>query len=338
MSVEAVKSAMPPRGFVARRLPLVERLLLRHVCEPLVRRIPPSIHPNTLTLATQAICWVTLALALVSVRLTPLPRALALIGAAIGMFAATVGDCLDGMHARRTNQSSRLGSILDHWLDAIAVPLGPIGLSFALEMDPWAFACLNITAAMIYHGQLVLYHHTGEFLDPTAANGVEAQVATSIGYFAAAVALYLVPRETPWLEWAISVAAVLWLVVQLRCNWFYDSRLGKLRSRRLTFALICAAFGALYLTGAVSAHVFALCLACVSFRISGSYVLATVIGRKYSGWDPGIAAFLVAAWVLLLAGPSAALGGGLSPAAVSIAACAYMVLRNLDELAREPLI
>eukprot|EP00494_Astrolonche_serrata_P020023 UN20240 len=32
-------------------------------------------------------------------------------------------DCLDGMHARATNQCSRVGELLDHWTDSFSVPI-----------------------------------------------------------------------------------------------------------------------------------------------------------------------------------------------------------------------
>lgn len=321
-------------GFAAAGASRIEQHIVENVCEPLLRHIPTRVHPNTISLVTHGICWATAGLGVFSVYLPPLPRLLALLAAAAGMFLATVGDCLDGMHARRTNQCSKLGEILDHWLDAIVVPLGPLGLSFALELDPWAIVALNITAAMIYHGQLVLYHHTGEFLDPTLANGVEAQMATCLGYVAAAVALYLVPRETAWLDVAITASACVWLFVQARCNWFYYVRLGGLVRYLLVFVAVCVGFGTLFLNGAISAYAFALCLVATSFRISGSYVLFTIVGRRYSGCDLGIVVFLLAAWTSYLVRPSPIAAGISAPETIALLACLYMVARNFLDLAR----
>ncbi len=61
-----------------------------------------------------------------------MPRALALIGAGVGMLLSMIGDSLDGMHARRTDQCSKLGEMMDHWLDAIIVPLTTLGITVAL--------------------------------------------------------------------------------------------------------------------------------------------------------------------------------------------------------------
>ena len=75
----------------------------------------------------------------------------------------------------------------------------------------------------------------------------------------------------------------------------------------LRFVLLCSAFAALYLTGAISALTFMLAVTFVSFRITGTYVLNTIVQRPFGGFDWGIAAFIVA-----IAGASLAIGGPMS--------------------------
>lgn len=325
-------SMMPQRAssdFVALNSSRFERRIIGHLCEPLLRLIPPSVHPNTISLATHLVTWTTAGLAVWSVHLPPLPRFLALMGAAVGMFSAMIGDCLDGMHARNTNQCSKLGEMMDHWLDAIVVPLAVIGMTYALEMEPWALVGVNVTAAMIYHGQLVLYHHSGKFVHPEPANGVEAQFGSALGYAAMGVLFYFVPREQAWLNMAIAALAVAGIFVQMRCNWFYYVRLGGLIRKHLIFVSMCAVFGTLFLTGAMGAYTFAACIIFTSFRISGTYVLFTILGKSYGGNDWGIVGIIVAAVVAHVLMPGALAHGLTATELVACVGCAYMIARNL---------
>jgi phosphatidylglycerophosphate synthase len=255
------------------------------------------------------------------------------MGAGVGMFLAMVGDCLDGMHARRTSQCSRLGELMDHWLDAIVVPLASIGLSYALEMEPWALVSINVTAAMVYHGQLVLYHHTGKFVHPEPATGVEAQFALSIGYVGLAALLFFVDRNQPWLDVAVAGIALLGLFIQARCNLFYYVRLGKLLRYHLLFVVMCSGLGLLYWLGAIDTYAFALVLTFVSFRISGTYVLFTIVRRRYDGNDWGVLAWLAAMFAGYFMAPIS-LGPFTLQALLPYLACVYMVGRNMRDFSQ----
>lgn len=306
-----------------------EQRIMEWLCEPLLRFIPASVHPNTISVVTHLIAWVTAVLAVASVHQPPGLRALALVGAGFGMLASMIGDSIDGMHARNTNQCSKLGEMMDHWLDAIIVPLVPLGMTLALEMPIWAIAVVNIAAAMVYHSQLVLYHHTGKFIHPEPATGMEAQLGLSIGYVGLAALFYYVDRSQPWLDFAIKALAFFGLYVELRCNWFYYVRLGKRMRHHLLFVVMCAGFGALYLMHAIDVYAFALAIVCASFRISGTYVLFTLVRRPYDGNDAGIWLWLAALFAAHFALP----GFALTPF-LPYLACFYMVARNLLDFSR----
>lgn len=307
----------------------IEERIVQWLCQPLLRHIPRSVHPNTISLVTHTICWITALLAVGSVHLPSPYKSLALAFAGIGMLTSMIGDCLDGMHARNTNQCSKLGEMMDHWLDAIIVPLVVLGSTLALEMGPWTIAAVNVTAVMVYHGQLVLYHHTGKFIHPEPASGMEAQFALSFGYVGLAALLYFVDRHQPWLDVAVAGIAILGLFIQARCNLFYYVRLGRLIRYHLLFVAMSAGFGALYLLHAIDLYAFALTLTFVSFRICGTYVLFTIVKRRYDGNDWGVFAWLAlmfAAHFLLAPIP---LGPFSLQALLPYFACAYMVARNL---------
>ena len=311
-----------------------EARLIKTLCEPLLRHIPARIHPNRISLVTHGVCWVTAIAAVSSSNLSKLGRSLALVIAGLGMFLSMLGDCLDGMHARNTNQCSKLGEMMDHWLDAIVVPLVPIGITMALEMEPWAIVLINVSTAMIYQAQLVLYHHTGKFIHPDAATGVEAQFGVSVAYIGLAVFFFFVDRQALWLDHTLAGIAVLGLIIQMRCNWFYYPKLGGLMRYHLLFVAYCAGFAFLYLRGVISVYPFLLALVFTSFRISGSYVLYTILGRRYDGADHGLPVALAAIASAHYFAADASLGPVALPALITYATCAYLALRNFIEFSR----
>lgn len=322
-------------GVVASAPPnATERRIVRSLCEPLLEYIPASIHPNTISLFTHALVWITAGFAIASASLTGLPRSLALIAAGVGMFVSMIGDCLDGMHARRTNQCTKLGEMMDHWLDALVVPLVTMGSTVALQMDPWAVVLVNVTAAMVYHSQLVVYHHTGEFVDPEPTNGMEAQLGLSLGYLGIATLFYFVDPQTHWIRFAVMLIAFAGLYVQMKCNYSYYKRMGRWFARHLIFVGMGSAFGVLYLMGAMDMYGFLATILFVSFRICGAYVVNTIIRRDYDGNDFGVVAFLVAIaaakWLL----PPLAIAGTTLLALLPYAACAYMLARNTFDFVR----
>ena len=296
--------------------------------------IPRGFTPNAISLTTHAVAWVTAILALWSVYLAPFAKAMALIGAGIGMFISMIGDCVDGLHARRTNQTSKLGELMDHWLDAIIVPLVTVGITSALQMPAWANVAVNITAAMVYNAQLVLYHHTGKFVHPEPATGAEAQFGVSLGYIAMAGFFYYVDRDQPWLDMAFSALALAAFVVQLRCSYFYYPKLGRALGEHFWFVGLCGGFGALYLMGALERHVFLFTVVFTSFRICGTYVLNTITKAPFNGRDLGLLAFIVAIFAAHFALPDAMVGPASLPNALAVAACVYAIARNLIDLRR----
>jgi phosphatidylglycerophosphate synthase len=327
------KSA-PERTFFAENGSRFEPLLIKTLCEPLLPYIPPSVHPNTITLLTHAMVWITAILALISPHLPPLQQAAALIGAGVGMFLSMLGDCMDGLHARHTNQSSKLGEFLDHWLDAMVVPLATVGMSAALQMPPWAMVTINVSVAMIYNAQLVLYHHTGRFIAPEPATGAEGQFGLSLGYVAIAGFFYYFDRHQPWLDLAMAALAAAATLVQLRCTVFYYPKLGKNVIEHVWFILPCAGFGAAYLLGAIDLVFFVFAVVFTSFRVSGTYVLRTIVGERYKGFDGVIFAFMALIFAVHYGLRPEPIGNLRIEDLIAAAACLYAVSRNFWDFSR----
>ena len=311
-----------------------EPLLIKTLCEPLLPHIPAALHPNTISLMTHAVVWITAVLAVSSVHMSPSGQAFALIGAGIGMFLSMIGDCLDGLHARRTNQCTKLGELMDHWLDAMVVPLATVGITCALQMPPWAMVAVNVTAAMVYNSQLVLYHHTGRFVLAEPATGPEAQFGLSLGYIGIAGFFYYVQRDQAWLDLAFGVLAVAGFVVQMRCNMFYYRQLGRTIIDHLYFVSLCLSFGALYLLDVIGMHYFVAALVFTSFRICGTYVLKTIVKERFNGNDWGIAAALVLIVVLHYGVQPAPIAGVRVAEGLTALTCCYAIVRNFIDFGR----
>ncbi len=125
-------------------------------------------------------------------------------------FICMMLDCFDGMHARATKQTSKLGEVLDHWLDAFHVPLVGAGVCYALNVPDWALASIHVANAALYCSQLVVYHYTRIF-HPTA--GTEAQITASVLYLVAALLVVWHPNVVSSThEWYSAVITVHWVV------------------------------------------------------------------------------------------------------------------------------
>ncbi len=130
---------------------------------PLVRILPRSITPNQITVAGQLAALTGFFLA-VSGR--PLGAAGLLVLAAALVFY-TLADCVDGLFARHTKQTSRLGELLDHWLDAVSVPLGVLSLGLALPAAPGPVLAGVVTVSFLHfatflHGFRLGWVHLGK--------------------------------------------------------------------------------------------------------------------------------------------------------------------------------
>jgi len=279
----------------------IEPWLDRHLFQRIVVHIPAWVSPNALSLANHVVVWTVLYLAGLSAYLGPWGSFTARVGAAIGIFLSATLDCLDGTHARRTGQASRLGEVMDHWLDSINVPLMPAAILLTMGVDPLTTAFALVAGTVPYNAQLVLYHHTGRFVHPHTS-GIDGQIYLSIAFVAMGVLFsFVVPQTNSWAVLGLQVFAWSGVLVAVAQDLFYVRRLGALVLPHLQFVAVCAGWSTLYVLGIVGPVVHVIGIAMLSLRVSGSYVLFTVTGRRYGGMDWSIPAWLalVAATPLL---------------------------------------
>lgn len=311
----------------------LEPWLIANVCQPVLQWLPESIHPNTISLFNHLVCWFTLAAAVGSTYLPPNGRFIALFSAGIGVFVSLLADCLDGMQARRTNRCSKVGEMLDHWLDAINVPLMFVVISIALRLEPWMLATVHITGAMIYNAQLVFYHNSGRFVGPPTS-GADGQFGMSIGFIVLAFLYHMFDRNVFWLDMLITGTAALSIYVNMKLNIFFYLKLKRDIVYHLYFVAYCLGFGALYLLGVIGMMSFVLAVIFVSFRITGSYVLFTIIKRRFDGADVNIALCIAAIALGHYAVDPIPLGQHTLQYYLPAMACSYMVIRNLFDFVR----
>ena len=186
------------------------------------------------------------------------------------------------MQARRTGKTSKIGELLDHWLDAIHVPLVTAAMAMVLQLPPWLVVLSMVTNGMIYNAQLVKYHLSGRFIhSPTS--GVQAQFGLAISFALMGIVLVFIPYETEWFGYVVRGIALVAIYEQVKQCLFYYGHLPGQLAGHYPFVLYGLAFGGLYLLGAIDSLAFVLLIVFVSFRLSGSYVLFTIVKKPFSG-------------------------------------------------------
>ncbi len=263
----------------------MEGWLKRHLLDHIVGFIPASLHPNTISIANHFVAWMAFLAAAAAPLMDPFNALMARLLAAAAVFGCICLDCLDGMHARRTGQSSKLGEVLDHWLDALNLGLYTAAVVLTLGVGPVTAAVGAVTAVMNYNAQLVYYHHSGRFVHP-GTSGIDALVAI-VGLLAVlGVFFYYVPQSDPRV--VLGVHGIAWcaiLFINLSDLRFFWVRMKGCFTPHVKFVVLCGAVTAPLLLGRLDIPVYLLVLGFVTFRICGSYVLNTVLRRPYGGAD-----------------------------------------------------
>jgi phosphatidylglycerophosphate synthase len=117
--------------FRARDYSLVDPAFRWVICPALIRFVPRTVAPNLITLVGNMISFAVFAFLLGLSRSSPewlqAHPWLFLVPAA-GIFAYATLDSLDGFQARRIGASGPLGDFIDHWFDAFAAFMIPVGI------------------------------------------------------------------------------------------------------------------------------------------------------------------------------------------------------------------
>ncbi|HVZ20685.1 MAG TPA: CDP-alcohol phosphatidyltransferase family protein [Vicinamibacterales bacterium] len=118
----------------------------------MVRAVPRRVTPNQITLCGHVCIWAAGAVALMASA--PGSSVLAILAAGYTVF--NLADIVDGMYARHSGQTSRLGELLDHGLDPFGTALVP--LTYGIVMREPAWLVLSSTAVVAYLQFLTFLH------------------------------------------------------------------------------------------------------------------------------------------------------------------------------------
>lgn len=322
------------RGFVPEVNSRFEPWILTHVVEPVARRIPRWVHPNWITYGSLLTVCLSFVLSVAAPHLEPGRALAARLVAGVLILGYLLTDSLDGMHARRTGQTSSLGEVLDHWFDAFIMGLVSAGLILTLELPVWAQTLGLVTTLTVYNAQLILYHHTRRFVHPPTS-GVDAQVGIFMVYWAAGWLFYLAGPEVWWVRALALTLGVGSIATQLAMTWFYYPKLGREHlAPHALFTTLAAGFSVVYVLGGLDPLSYALLISALSFRVTGTYVLRTVLDVPYSGVDALSILWLAVLAGLLPLGSVAVYGGWTVQTLAPYAAVVTLVTVNVADLVR----
>lgn len=307
----------------------VERFIVDKICQPIVNRLPRQLSPNTISLANSILCWLLVLLAAVAPGQTPSMTLTLRILAAFGLFGSMLLDCIDGMHARNTNQCSKLGEVLDHGLDAANTPLFGALVAVILELDPALTAVAIFGPILVYNAQLVYYHHTGDFVLPQLS-GVGAQFSSCLTIIGFALLFFWAGRDTYWVN--LIVICFVWsiAVLSLYCVMWYVLRIKWLALDHAKMLFLSSGCIFIYVNGTFDTFYFVALGCCLSFRINGRYVLTSVLGERYDGWDWGAFLWIAAIGLATFATEPISLDLGITlNHLLTIGACLWLIGPNL---------
>jgi phosphatidylglycerophosphate synthase len=280
---------------------LLTKYLKEPVFIPLVHALPRRITPNQVTLFGHAMVWVTVALVLA----LDAPPALLIATMGLAFVTYALLDCIDGMFARHTGRTSRLGELLDHGLDAISLPLVSLGIGVALRLPGWLIlastaAVAFMTFATFVHGYRVGYVVLGAIgsLEGITAAGIVAIAALGVG----------VDRLAAPVAFGMSTAG--WLAIAIVGGSFFalTSMRGLVRHLGdfVSLALLCVAAIAWYGFGQLSVAMTGLLFVAVCSYQVCVLTCSRLMRAPLRLWDPVLLA-------LVCGGAFASLSLALSP-------------------------
>lgn len=290
------------------------RLAERPVLVPLVRALPRRLTPNQITVAGHLAAAAGFAVVAVVRPITP--AALAALAAAVLFY--TLADCIDGLFARHSGQTSRLGELLDHWLDAVTVPLVVLSLALALPAArPLVFAAACVTAflhvATFVHGYRVGFVHLGAvgIIEGTCIGAAACLVTAGAGPGLLGTAVVAGQSPANLLILALLAGGVSGLVgMRGLLHWLRDFG---------TLAVLLTTLALWYARGALAAPLAGVVAIAITSLFEGRAIRARLLRVPFKSTD--------AVLVLLVAGSAgltAFLGLGARPQALlALAICAY---------------
>ena len=269
---------------------------------PIVRALPRAITPNQVTLTGHACLWTCAIVALA----VPHRTTLALLALAFGFTAYNVADTIDGMYARHSGRTSRIGELLDHGLAALGMPLVPLTYGIVLGLPAWLVLASTATIAYLQfltflHGYRIGHVILGE-VGVIEGLGLAAGVclAAALGGWEA-----LTPPSMYGVSWAgllaiAFIASALPAFVSMR-------RLARYPGDLIPLAVLMTAILAWFAFGAIGVRAAGLLLVFASayemMLVTSARLRRLPLALRDSGFTAALAVIVVASIALEASGP-----------------------------------
>ena len=283
---------------------LSERWLGIVFWDPIARRLPHSLHPNYITVTGFIFSLTTLFF----VWLVLHGHRIGYLGACVCFLAWFAADNVDGRHARRTGQASRLGEFLDHWFDLFTSLIVTFTAVMFLRLDGiWLMVLAGIISTG-YFASMWEQRHSGVFhIEEVGAN--EAVVVLVSLY----VVLFYLP-DASWLVWgqqALSAATVVLAIVLLAGSWTVIAAIRRCKGpvwEFLPVVLASIALSVIGLQGIWPEPIAAASILVMHGLLSGPLILTRLSGAESKVRGPVVAAAAGVALIGLLLWPSTSAG------------------------------
>lgn len=218
-SLGEIPQEVPPPGYAYKCEDdsYLKPFFYRFFVNPIAARLTRKTVANDITLLSQLFSLVPIVFALGYADTAP--SWMWAVIPPIGFLLYIVLDHLDGTHARRTQTSSPLGELVDHWCDAWNGAFVPVawGMSYGLShtVHPMVLVAVGITGAFAY--AIAISEHKAEGvlkLDPIGGN--EGMILISLSMFALAVFGRETVLQFP-VAFGYSVKELMWFLCGIGC-------------------------------------------------------------------------------------------------------------------------
>lgn len=269
-------------GLSPGELSAFEKYIHTYVNQPLLDHLVPFwLSPNTISYFNTGFCWIVFIFAYIAYKYEHIYPDMSMylrIISGISVFISIVLDCLDGMQARKTGRTSKLGEVLDHSLDSANVPLCACAVVLTVFPDDFTILISIICGSLIYNAQLVIYRHVHIFVLPPltgpAAQALAGGAMISFGLFFR----YFNRHDYP-----VRVFLVIFYIVgnlaQLQNTFFYTKAILRTPGTiipHLRFTATMLLHAILLLAGWVTQIEWLLSAIVIAYRCNGKYVLDTL--------------------------------------------------------------
>ncbi len=275
---------------------LIQGPLDKLLWNPIERLIPSWVKPNAITL-----------LSVFFMLLSAFFVWMAFKGAGWGFLAASVcvflymgGDCVDGIHARSTGQSSRMGEFLDHWLDSINALIINLCIVAVFNLQGWILILYMTSFTIALFATIWKQQNTGIFYRAKVGSS-DALVMIVILYIMMFF-FYKTPLFTYQGPMIINIASgfvYLTIIVGIITTIIILLSVGKNFQEFIPIMLAMIAVSAWELTVMMGRFHAGLLIYGVNIPLHGRYILSR-LGNKKSPYRNWIISFMAVLGIVIL--------------------------------------